>query len=466
MTILFGCVLSIREDSISIKKVFLLENKYHGKGRLAKIRLVFENEKNINEDIFLIYYDHIFINNANLGYVIFDNGEVERLERYKKSPHFDKLPFRITSVFNKKLNERYIGRKVVLKNQNHLRNLIKNDFSGCEYDKSLSRIFNLGERTLFIFEIAITIFKSENIFEDDLEDINRYLKDSGISPMFTLHYFKNFYDCLKNAKDFFENLNYLKISNDDLISLIDSILTNSRENKHELLEFKFFLDEKNINQDNLKNNNDIDFIDRDFYENTEVLFSNTDDFIDTMAQNNKIYLLTGGKYSIEFYVKRLCNLIKKTVNSICEKGGIIELDFENYISSRKVMAKVKKSKIKVARFLFETEHLSKHFSKVLGTRFKTLEDFKNVDKIICDYSNVLNYVFKCKFKMQQDSRSCPAFYDPVFVDESIYKINTALKIEIEENADLIEIKAFNDKEEMIKLQESSIILQMKKILFI
>ncbi|EOB12857.1 hypothetical protein NBO_354g0001 [Nosema bombycis CQ1] len=231
---------------------------------------------------------------------------------------------------------------------------------------------------------------------------NKFIKewngDFEKNPDFDLYYFKNYSDCLKDLKEFINNLNCLTFINDKSDS---ATVTSSDDDSHK---------ETNI----VKSSSLIEFLNRKFDEDSEVnnmelnekenlklFFIATYETAKRELLNKNMILPLGGQYTIDYYLKELYDLIIENARKTQETCISLireQIDPTNslFIITEHLDAKYKKITL---QDIYDHENILKHFSDYLKKKISTVEDYVEVEKVVCDFYNMIKYLSK-KFNTQ------------------------------------------------------------------
>jgi hypothetical protein len=168
-----------------------------------------------------------------------------------------------------------------------------------------------------------------------------------------------------------------------------------------------------------------------------------------MLQKN-LLLLIGGKYNIDFYLEEIFQMILKSISQNQKKYNATNLKIEDsgvcdsifYFNNYLLQLQVS-----VIKDLCDSEYVHKYFSKLLGKKIETLEDYTIIESIMCDYHNVLAYTVTLYHRLAYPLfKSLPYFkpYSKNQFDNYNLRIKTGIEIKFEYTTEFEEIVGFDE----------------------
>jgi hypothetical protein len=262
-----------------------------------------------------------------------------------------------------------------------------------------------------------------------------------------LYYFDSISSCLKNFKAFVSFLNILKCSREDS----DSI--NSNDNVFKISYLDYYLREK-IKFD-FRKKYDTDLKTQQTYEEVVSLYKRCFDKITKYLSTNILILPVRGSHTKEFYFDQFYKLIKKTIGARIEDleelykdhvPGYNDPYFERFASDLYNFGSTTK---------YESWELFKivdYFKDLIGKEIKNLEDYIEVDKILCDFGNVMLFLDNLKRNL---IRNTLLLYDkPMFIDDFDCQLVIGIEVSLESPVKFGGIKAFDSSGKKIKMERN------------
>jgi hypothetical protein len=151
----------------------------------------------------------------------------------------------------------------------------------------------------------------------------------------------------------------------------------------------------------------------------------------------------------------LCNIIQNIVESILRIHDITKPQSKDIIFQYQIKIldkKLKNLQDMVVKDLCEAKYFYHCFSKLLKRDIETLDDYKIIERILCDFNNML--VFLTNFNTIK-SRLYFQFnhLKPLFIDDYSCRIIDGVVIKFDDSVYLESIKAFNCEDNEISIKE-------------
>jgi hypothetical protein len=315
---------------------------------------------------------------------------------------------------------------------------------GLRYDGIESHLFHIKERFKgLVFMKLLKLNKYISII--NLKRFEQKNETSKHDLDFDLYYFKNYSACLKNLKKFVQDLKYLNL----VEHYFPKVLVEKFSfDKKTTIKTSDFMDRisKNFISD-LKKVEKNTSIGSQALKNSKLIFDKYCDYLKNELLEKRILLLIGGIYDIDYYIKVLYDHIFKTSLELSQEDqGFINPNNIFSILSEMTnlfdcyLIKLQKRTIKD---LCESEYIHKHFSKLLGRKVKTLDDFMIVEKMVCDYYNVFVHTANLARKFY-GSFALFSYCKPLFNDDIFkYRILDGFGCRLGKGNNLNQIKAFD-----------------------
>lgn len=271
-----------------------------------------------------------------------------------------------------------------------------------------------------------------------MENFDKVLIDQNLNLQ--LLHFKSISSCLKSFKEFVNHLNCLKIKDDTGVVFCESDSIKSVGYSLKVSDLKYYL------QDKFK---------RDYEENEdgkyqfiENLFEDCCyDLINQLLSEN-IILPIKGKYDVKFYLDQFYNFIKEAIDDLLNDLDNNYYSFDVPYILWDYTWKVRKQTIKMYESIisnaWETLKVCEYFSDLIGRKITTVYDFIEVDKIICDFINMMRCV-----KENEKYEVSPI--NPMITDNFKIQFINGIEIVFENSFEPGEIKAYNSEREDIKI---------------
>jgi hypothetical protein len=189
---------------------------------------------------------------------------------------------------------------------------------------------------------------------------------------------------------------------------------------------------------------------------TESMFNKCVEYYLTFVFGRIETIIIGDKYDIDFYIEELYKFLSKFAEKLTKKYGKFTSDeqeeevfIEEYSKNKEEFEKIR---IEVMKYLVETDYIPNYFSKLLGKKIETLEDYDTIDKIACDFHNYFMFILNVLVVAEQNDEGTEPFNEPVFVDKYDYKIVEGIKITLNGNAIPMQVKALDKRGREVELE--------------
>ncbi|EOB12604.1 hypothetical protein NBO_398g0002 [Nosema bombycis CQ1] len=151
----------------------------------------------------------------------------------------------------------------------------------------------------------------------------------------------------------------------------------------------------------------------------------------------------------------LCNIIQNIIESILTIYDITKPQSKDIIFQYQIAIldkKLKNLQDMVVKDLCEVKYFYHCFSKLLKRDIKTLDDYKIIERILCDYNNILVYLtnlntIKSRLYFQFNHLK------PLFIDDYSCRIIDGVVIKFDDSVYLESVKAFNYQDNEISIKE-------------
>jgi hypothetical protein len=466
ITILLSYTLSIQGNCASIEKIYFLENNFWEedqgyveteKGFFSAVHIIFLKEPNCNFYLFTTAKNCFYFESFNHAYAFLSKAENDFINSCIKSGDLKNVFLNIVLYFFDQSLETeeefddYTGRKRLVPTYKSLEKALGNDESISEVEKIQMRLLHVKARlSIFLSEETVLI---KDIADTEIEMM---LKEFNQNAMFGFYYFKGYSDCLKCVKDFFNALCYFELVDDDndKNSAQESFGSSiASKNTMKASEFVKRLLEK---FDATTHSNR-----RCFVRPAKVKYSKTTGrlikkcvlYIKDMLLNKELMLLIGDKYNIDFYIEKFHSIISTAVLKVSDDKRLTPDEEARFFEEEFEMAngELKKLEMAASNYLCETDFIPNYFSKVLGKKIETLKDYIAIDKMVCDFYNIICTMLNINAVKENPQFDLKPYYEPVN-DDCNYKIIEGFTIKIEDGVKLKQIKGFDDKGKIIKLE--------------
>jgi hypothetical protein len=318
-----------------------------------------------------------------------------------------------------------------------------------EYDGLATRKSNIKDmlgRFVYLYILKIN---------DYIAKINKSGPSVGLETKdfkadFCLYYFQEFSGCLKNLKVFVGEMSHINLIDD--IDVSSNGKTQSKENKTVINEESSFIKSLRKNCEDLNANQP---------DNGDALKLLSNQYIDHLKNemlHNRILFLISSQYNTKFYLNKVHEIIFKLNGSRQQIVDVTNPDYDRFISGNAIkLFDIELKKLQTDAFIkfSESEYIEKHFTTVLNKNVKTLDDWIIVEKMICDYHNMLVYLANL-YRMKKDSKySSYEYYtiSPISFVNYNCRIIDGIEIKFINSAKFGEIKAFDKDEKEVKFLE-------------
>jgi hypothetical protein len=413
-----------KNDFVVVKNVYFLENNFWDftnqnqtdKGFLHRVAVYFENNRgNRCGSINITSFCH-YLSLTNRRYTVFSDKMADYIDVFKKSSTTDQFIlnfefFFTDSVVNYSYLDEYYTKVMSYKTFKMLEKAPdKNDLRLESDSKEIcihfmkKIIVDLSKMKLLKIDEYISAME-EQFLEDKFKIIENIAQ-------FKLYHFKNYAECLVSILRFVKNLDHLKsLIDDDVLNSIVYKFFVLPINTKPALKVSTFIDSlrKRFEQEKIENKKLTGFISRIselFSEliksilkkqskNIEFLIDACFDHINLEIMNNNIFLPINDKYNIDFYLLMLSNIIQNIVESILRiddktKPQLKDIIFQYQFSI--LDTKLKNLQDSVVKDLCKAKYFYHCFSKLLKRDLEILDDYKIIERMMCDYNNMLVFL--------------------------------------------------------------------------
>ncbi|EOB11980.1 hypothetical protein NBO_607g0002 [Nosema bombycis CQ1] len=345
------------EDSIIVRKVFLLENDFwsevhdpsnvNKEKNLYKVEILMEDKKNKWIGIKLTADICFYFKHTKMGYVLFKDWMVEKIINHLDLMKVDKSVLKFYFVYTDKPVEdsnhfsRYIGEIETYRTFKLPERCIENSCISFKNDGIAICMFQIKE--IFKRLAKINLIKLGRYIsiidpdesEDSMENIEGNTK-------FDLYYFENYSKCLKSLIKFVKSLRPLTLMEDNTFDSLDLQSFKTRVDfKSALLVSEFYKrlkkkfaneltkyqvkNNKRVNRTLIsnflcKNNNKL--AETNSIELFNALFVKCCDYLKYEFLEGKVLFPIEGKYEIEYYIDALCKIFFTSFDSVDESYDI------------------------------------------------------------------------------------------------------------------------------------------------
>ncbi|EOB13055.1 hypothetical protein NBO_222g0001 [Nosema bombycis CQ1] len=467
ITILLSYTLSIQGNCASIEKIYFLENNFWEedqryveteKGVFSAVHIIFLKEPNCNFYLFTTAKNCFYFESFNHAYTFLSKADYDFINSCVKSGDLKNAFLNIVLYFfdqpletEEELND-YTGRKRLVSTYKPLEKVLGNNESISEFKKIQMRLLHVKAR-LSIFLLKETV-EIKDIAETE---ITMMLKEYGQYAIFEFHYFEGYTDCLKCVKDFLDTLCYFElIANDDDRILVEAFFGPFIPSKNEMKESEFvkrLLEKFDVTTPHSNR--------RDFVRHSEIKVCKATNrfikicvlYIKDKLLNKELMLLMGDKYNFDFYIEKLHSIISTAVKKVSDVKRLTLDEEDKFLEEEFDMenGELKKLEMAALNLLCETDFIPNYFSKVLGKKIETLADYITIDKMACDFHNIICKIINIIALKENPQVDLKPYYEPVN-DDCNYKVVEGFTIKLEDGVTLKQIKGFNDKGKIIKLE--------------
>jgi hypothetical protein len=485
-------IIRSEEDLINVKKVYLLENNFWGadneqqiktdKGFLCRVAIFVVGTGGSHDGFDYTQKTCYFLKYTNLSYAVLKDWMVKDIIHFLKSPEHDnrflKFHFLFTDelILNHRQFKSYTGKKQFYIIYKLLEKNVENNDINMKCDGIEIRLFRIKERIVG-FTCMELLKHNEYISRIDENMLKEGLKSMENDAAFELYNFKNYSECLESLKNFVKTLRRFKLvmDSDSTVLKTDGPIDTTTTLMDS--EFIFRLNEK-FNEDikkhnvncsksklrrffciSCKNKNNLNDVQKTNEASSPLrsLFNICCDHLKDEMLKNNIFFPIGNKYDIDYYLKELYKQIFKSIN--CRQEYYDVNNPENNSSMLRGLINLfdcflDKLQATAVRDLCESEYIQKYFSGLLGREVKTLEDYINVEKIVCDYHNMFLYIDNLAFRIKGQCVLFP-YFQPIFNDTYNYRIIDGIEITVRFPAEFEIFKAFDVEGNSILMERNT-----------
>jgi hypothetical protein len=443
-------------DPFSIEEVLFLENNYWD-----------ENKKQIKTDEGYLVYVEVFITEIKNKYQwkklypmhsFYDRGknkylsflcshDVESIISASKShddKHFAVFFYYCFTVFelNVPIDFKCLARlrSFVKYNENYknINNQIGDIIKFEEFGPDSYLIYVKEKLLLFFCGKYLVLENFESVLDDNFENQHHEFK---------FYYFDSISSCLENYKAFVRFVNILKCSRED------SDTIDSDKNVFQISYLDKYFREK-IKHD-FKNKVDTVLLTQFINEQVDLLYQRCfDEIIDDLSTND-LFLPVRDSFTKEFYFDQFYKLIKKIIENMLE--DVIKY-YKDYIPGhndshfRRFKRDLYEFGSTIIDKYWESWKIIDYFTGLIGKEIKTVDDFIEVDKILCDFSNVMRFLEGLKKDQICDD---PKWYDKLmFIDNFHCQLVRGIEVSLENPVQFGGIKAFDSTGKKIKMERN------------
>jgi hypothetical protein len=175
-------------------------------------------------------------------------------------------------------------------------------------------------------------------------------------------------------------------------------------------------------------------------------------YIKNQLLNKELMLLIVDTYKIDFYIEKFHSIISTAVKKVSDVKRLRPEEEDKFLEEEFDMenGELKKLEMAALNHLCETDFIPNYFSKVLRKKIETLADYITIDKMACDFHNIICKIINIIALKENPQVDLKPYYEPVN-DDCNYKIVEGFRIKLEKGVKLKQIKGFNDKGKIIKL---------------
>ncbi|EOB13066.1 hypothetical protein NBO_218g0002 [Nosema bombycis CQ1] len=458
--ILLEYVLKSRGDLIDATKVYFLENIFwdegqeivkSDKGFLGEITISLGRDSIDTFDDEVDYYFNTchFLKSTHQRYFRLEKSMMNEIISYFESSQDDKcfLKFRMNflerPIKDRFAYQKYKGEENALITFKLIGISKDNEIKVSKYDGIEPWTLYTAERFAVIYllwHLKASCFsdktKSKELFEN--------LEECGEFP---LYYFKDYYECSKNLKALFDEFHYFYVVDENYFKSQAAESFKLNVDKVTIMIMSEF-----INRLHVKNNEEIKTLKLDDTNETfklkNALFEKNCRHIEYIFANECIFFVIDDNHDIDHYITNIYYIVSEAVKLDLEKyknltpkdvESIDEFDLKFY------QDELIGVRINHLGIICIYEHLENHFSKILGLKVETLEDYDIMDKMLCDYYNMFRNIFENYNKPSEEQIDLLHTYHPLFFDNYNHKIINGFEIIVRTPAKFSLIKGFDDK---------------------
>lgn len=156
-----------------------------------------------------------------------------------------------------------------------------------------------------------------------------------------------------------------------------------------------------------------------------------------------IILPVRNHFTVDYYLRMFYEFINNTIEFMLNDTDQNDLDDGNiYSKYRLIFTKQVSNMYKtIINEIWNSLDLRKYFSELLGKEIIKLEDYIDVEKVICDYCNMMHCAFAIKNRIYDDSNL--NINKPMLIDNFDTKIIRAIEITLKNPIDFGEIRAYD-----------------------
>jgi hypothetical protein len=390
------------------------------------------------------------LGHTNLKYFKIDNLNFDDKIYFSNASQVDKIFLRVHFVFED------------LTSENNSRSLTdKKKFYWYESFKWPEKSsYNINSISLKCDEIkARKISINENlrrIVDKNFHKIDKCIQDFGRDKFlnqvkcdgnFDLFYFQKHLECLKTLQKFVKNFEYFKLVEDDFSGGTINMKTTMK-----ISELKNFFKDK-FKEDLEQESNNYDKLTSKTFKSFETLINDCfTNFVSYMLTSD-IFLPISDYYSTNLYRKELYDCVYSVVKVKFFEYEMAELK-EIYLVFEKIIVDIinclKEKQRELIRNICRTDLFYNHFSQLLGKQIKTLDDFIIVEKIVCDFHNMLAYKINIGCSLSK-SFILTYYRSPIFIDDYDCSIIRGIEIKLADGFldKFGSIKAYDDKGKVV-----------------
>ncbi|EOB12368.1 hypothetical protein NBO_456g0002 [Nosema bombycis CQ1] len=324
--------------------------------------------------------------------------------------------------------------KVMVKNTENSINLEKD---GCDIRKRhIKEIFS-----------KLVLTKSERLSKLNFNVEN--ITQTNLN--FKLLYFESPVLVYENLQNFIHSLSHFKLVDDQISNTSETIFI---EDESTLTASKFLKHLKDLFDANFTSPND-EFVDEyETFVTIKALFNECCHHLISGLVSKRIFLPIENIYTIDFYIAWAYPFIETFTDSLRHDTDSSNPNMRSFLML-KTMQWFRKSLELFQRSVidetFEVMCIDKYFSKLINKNIVTLEDYIEVEKIICDYYNMIVYIESRQSRINKTVKS--DFVEPVFIDNYNYRIIKAIEISSSVFSKRVQIKAYGYEGEEIPIVE-------------
>jgi hypothetical protein len=179
-------------------------------------------------------------------------------------------------------------------------------------------------------------------------------------------------------------------------------------------------------------------------------------FVKNQMIKNVVFSPLYGDHHINYYFEKIYSIIYEVVLSYEEKYFNTNFDHELVVEQmlKELDDNLKKFQGDLAEELCNSEYFKKCFSELFRRDISTLDDYIEVEKIVCDYNKMFAFISNVARRIEDQSCDLLSYYRPNPEKNLDSKIVSGIEIVFNNQIKFKEIKAFDDEGKKISMMKN------------